>query len=96
MGPDWTCIVVGFKTGVVKFYTESCNLLLTEQFHDDQINNIKCQSQNCMHVEVGSDFRPEELYIQYSKCICVLSGAQLFTTLRNCRSQLARGKLLIL
>lgn len=90
VGPDWTCIVVGFKTGVVKFYTESCNLLLTEQFHDDQINNIKCQSQNCMHVEVGSDFRPEELYIQYSKCICVLSGAQLFTTLRNCRSQLAR------
>lgn len=93
VGPDWTCIVVGLQNGEVKFYTDDCTLLLMEQFHDDRVNNLKCQSHHVSHIDAGSDVCPEELYIQYSKCICVLSGAQLFSTLRNIRSQLARGNI---
>lgn len=62
-----------------------------EKFHDEQVNSIKCQSHNLAHGDAGSDVRPEELYIQYPKCVVVLSGMQLFSTLRNLRSQLARG-----
>lgn len=83
--------MIGLQSGQVKFFTEDCNLLLMEQFHDEQVNSIKCQSHNLAHGDAGSDVRPEELYIQYPKCVVVLSGVQLFSTLRNLRSQLARG-----
>ncbi|CAG9761149.1 unnamed protein product [Ceutorhynchus assimilis] len=90
VGPDWTCIVIGFDSGYVRFYTDRCDLLMEEQFHNENITNIKCQSQHSPRPDISPELHPEELYIQYQSNICVVDGQQLFENLRNCRSQLAR------
>lgn len=86
------CLFLGYDSGYVRFYTERCDLLMEEQFHNENITNIKCQSQHSPRPDVSPELHPEELYIQYQSNICVLNGQQLFENLKNCRSQLARGK----
>ena len=93
MGPDWTCIALGFESGYVRFYTENCNLLLEEQFHNEKVCFIKCQSQHHPRPDICPEIRPEEIYVHYSSNVCLINGPQLFPTLRNNRSQLARGKI---
>lgn len=92
VGPDWTCIVIGFESGYVRFYTDNCVLLLQEQMHDERVVSLKCQSQHSPRPDLNSDLRVEEVYVQYPTNICILGGGTLFTTLRSCRSQLAIGK----
>ncbi|XP_022917832.2 rab3 GTPase-activating protein non-catalytic subunit [Onthophagus taurus] len=91
VGPDWTCIAVGFQSGYIRFYTEDCMLLLEEQFHNEAVISIKCQSQHSPRPDITGDLKPEEIYVQYSTNICVINGQNLFVTLRNCRSYLAKG-----
>ncbi|KAL3269925.1 hypothetical protein HHI36_008982 [Cryptolaemus montrouzieri] len=88
--PDWTCILLGFESGYIRAYMESCELLYEEQFHNECITSIKCQSQHNPQPDISLDLHPEEIYIQYQSNVCVISGNQLFPVLRNCRAQLAR------
>lgn len=90
VSPDWTCIVVGFESGFMRIYTENCDLLLEEQFHNECITSIKCQSQYGPRPDISNELQVEELYIQYQSNICILSGSQLYPALRNSRAQLAR------
>ncbi|XP_066258054.1 rab3 GTPase-activating protein non-catalytic subunit [Euwallacea similis] len=90
VGPDWTCVVLGFDSGYVRFYTDNGDLLLEEQFHNENITSIKCQSQHNPRPDLCPELHPEELYIQYQSNICVVIGQQLFENLRHFRTQLAR------
>lgn len=92
VGTDWTCILIGFDSGYVRFYTEDCQFLFEEQFHSENITSVKCQSQHGPRPDISLNLKPEEIYIQYQSNIVVLDAIQLFTYLRNCRSQLIRGK----
>lgn len=92
VGPDWTCVVLGFDSGHVRFYTEKCELLLYERLHDETVSGLKCQSQHSPRPDINSELRVEELYAIYPSCICVTGGNVLFTSLRSCRSQLAVGE----
>lgn len=87
LGSDWNCIIVGFDSGHVRFYTENCDLLYEEQFHAENITTIKCRSQHNPRSDLLPNLHPEEIYIQYQSTICVLKGPQLFSTLRQCLSQ---------
>lgn len=42
--PDWTCIVVGFTSGYVRFYTESGVLLLAQLLNEDPVLQLKCRT----------------------------------------------------
>ncbi|XP_060527509.1 rab3 GTPase-activating protein non-catalytic subunit isoform X2 [Cylas formicarius] len=89
VGPDWTCILIGYDSGYMRFYTENGDLLFEEQFHNENINCITCQSQHNPRPDVSSELYPEEIYIQYQSNVAVIGGYELFTNLRKCRSQLA-------
>lgn len=91
-GPDWTCVVLGFKSGKVRYYTEYLSLLFEEQYHENSVTNIKCQSQHSPRPDLSSELKPEEVYIVYESVVCILAGTQLFTALRNCRNQLAKDR----
>lgn len=93
MGPDWTCIVVGYESGYVRFYTENCTLLFEEQIHDEPVTALKCQSQHSPRPDISIDLKPEELYIVYNSNVCIVDGPNLFKILKNLRSQLAKGNL---
>ncbi|KAF5291197.1 hypothetical protein FQA39_LY14439 [Lamprigera yunnana] len=84
VGPEWVCIAVGFESGFVRFYTDNCQLLLSEQFHTEKVYNIKCQSQHSPRPDLNFELKPEEVYVQYANIVCIINGNQLFTTLRNC------------
>ncbi|CAH1999952.1 unnamed protein product [Acanthoscelides obtectus] len=91
IGPDWTCIVVGYDSGYVRFYTENCELLLDEQFHSENIKSVKCQSQHSPRPDISPDLRLEEIYIQYQSCVCILGGSQIFPHLRSARNDGVKG-----
>lgn len=74
------------------FYTETCDLLLFEQFHDESVYSLKCQSQHSPRPDINTELHLEELYVIYQTCICIMDGSELFNSLRTARSQLAVGK----
>ncbi|XP_033191137.1 rab3 GTPase activating protein isoform X2 [Bombus vancouverensis nearcticus] len=87
--PDWTCIIVGFNTGFIKFYTETGALLFGEQLHNEPVVGLKCQSfRSPKHI--GDIGLAEEVHVTYNSVVCVLQGFPLFSTLRACRNYLAR------
>ncbi|XP_076244895.1 rab3 GTPase activating protein isoform X2 [Calliopsis andreniformis] len=87
--PDWTCIIVGFSTGFIRFYTETGALLLEEQLHKEPVIGLKCQSfRPAKHA--GDTGLGEEVHVIYNSVVCILQGFPLFSTLRACRNHLAR------
>uniref|UniRef100_A0A3P8RW40 RAB3 GTPase activating protein subunit 2 (non-catalytic) n=1 Tax=Amphiprion percula TaxID=161767 RepID=A0A3P8RW40_AMPPE len=80
--PDWTCVVVGFTSGYVRFYTESGVLLLAQLLHEDPVLRLKCRHMRSLH---------EELSILYPGAMVTIDGFSLFQSLRACRNQVARG-----
>ncbi|KOC68340.1 Rab3 GTPase-activating protein non-catalytic subunit [Habropoda laboriosa] len=89
INPDWTCIIVGFNTGFIRFYTETGALLLKEQLHNESVVGLKCQSfRSPKHI--GDTGLTEEIHVTYNSVVCVLQGFSLFSTLRACRNHLAR------
>ncbi|CAK9800120.1 Rab3 GTPase-activating protein non-catalytic subunit [Anthophora plagiata] len=87
--PDWTCIIVGFNTGFIRFYTETGALLLKEQLHNEPVVGLKCQSfRSPKHI--GDIGLSEEIHVTYNSVVCLLQGFSLFSTLRACRNHLAR------
>lgn len=83
-------------SGFVKFYTENCTLLASEQFHNERVVNLKCQSLRRAKYDRGFDNFPEEIHVIYPTNICLVNGVNLIQILRNYRSELARGKLTFL
>ncbi|XP_050304560.1 rab3 GTPase-activating protein regulatory subunit isoform X2 [Anthonomus grandis grandis] len=81
-----------YDSGYVRFYTEKCDLLMEEQFHNENITSLKCQSQHSPRPDISPELYQEELYIQYQSNVCIINGHQLFENLKTCRSQLARAQ----
>ncbi|XP_030750579.1 rab3 GTPase-activating protein regulatory subunit [Sitophilus oryzae] len=91
VGPDWTCIAVGFDSGFVRFYTDNGHFLFEEQFHNEDIISIKCQSQHSPRPDICPELFIEEIYVHYQSNVCVINGQQLCNNLRECRAQLAKA-----
>uniref|UniRef100_A0A3Q3D209 RAB3 GTPase activating protein subunit 2 (non-catalytic) n=1 Tax=Hippocampus comes TaxID=109280 RepID=A0A3Q3D209_HIPCM len=76
--PDWTCVVVGFTSGHVRFYTE------------DQVLRLKCRTYEIPR-HPGVTEQHEELSILYPAALVTIDGFSLFQSLRACRNQVARA-----
>ncbi|KAF4084482.1 hypothetical protein AMELA_G00129110 [Ameiurus melas] len=80
--PDWTCIVVGFSSGYVRFYTELLN--------EDPVLRLKCRTYEIPR-HPGVNEQHEELSILYPAALVTIDGFSLFQSLRACRNQVARA-----
>ncbi|XP_075060377.1 rab3 GTPase-activating protein non-catalytic subunit [Mixophyes fleayi] len=88
--PDWTCIVVGFTSGYVRFYTESGVLLLAQLLNEDPILQLKCRTYEIPR-HPGVTEQHEEMSILYPSAVVTVDGFSLFQSLRACRNQVARA-----
>ncbi|XP_034713769.1 rab3 GTPase-activating protein non-catalytic subunit isoform X2 [Etheostoma cragini] len=87
--PDWTCVVVGFTSGYVRFYTEHGVLLLAQLLHEDPVLRLKCRTYEIPR-HPGVNEQHEELSILYPAALVTIDGFSLFQSLRACRNQVAR------
>lgn len=83
-GPDWFCIVVGFKNGHIGFYTNTGHLLHLEKLDDKPVVKLSC------HTGTYGTLA-DDIHVLYQTCECIISGSNLFQTLRNAKAQLAKG-----
>uniref|UniRef100_A0A672NL22 Rab3 GTPase-activating protein non-catalytic subunit-like n=1 Tax=Sinocyclocheilus grahami TaxID=75366 RepID=A0A672NL22_SINGR len=74
--PDWTCVVVGFSSGYVRFYTE--------------VPPVSCRTYEIPR-HSGVTEQHEELSILYPAALVTIDGFSLFQSLRACRNQVARA-----
>uniref|UniRef100_A0A8C3WPR2 RAB3 GTPase activating non-catalytic protein subunit 2 n=1 Tax=Catagonus wagneri TaxID=51154 RepID=A0A8C3WPR2_9CETA len=88
--PDWTCIVVGFTSGYVRFYTENGVLLLAQLLNEDLVLQLKCRTYEIPR-HPGVTEQNEELSILYPAAIVTIDGFSLFQSLRACRNQVAKA-----
>ncbi|KAF3823111.1 hypothetical protein GH733_010547 [Mirounga leonina] len=88
--PDWTCIVVGFTSGYVRFYTENGVLLLAQLLNEDPALQLKCRTSEIPR-HPGVTEQNEELSILYPGAIVTIDGFSLFQSLRACRNQVAKA-----
>ncbi|XP_037551139.1 rab3 GTPase-activating protein non-catalytic subunit [Nematolebias whitei] len=88
--PDWTCVVVGFTSGYVRFYTENGVLLLAQLLHVDPVLKLKCRTYEIPR-HPGVTEQHEELSILYPFALVTIDGFSLFQSLRACRNQVARA-----
>ncbi|XP_012921971.1 rab3 GTPase-activating protein non-catalytic subunit isoform X2 [Heterocephalus glaber] len=88
--PDWTCIVVGFTSGYVRFYTETGVLLLAQLLNEDTVLQLKCRTYEIPR-HPGVTEQSEELSILYPAAIVTIDGFSLFQSLRACRNQVAKA-----
>ncbi|XP_040286392.1 rab3 GTPase-activating protein non-catalytic subunit [Bufo bufo] len=88
--PDWTCIVIGFTSGYVRFYTESGVLLLAQLLNEDPILQLKCRTYEIPR-HPGVTEQHEEMSILYPSALVTIDGFSLFQSLRACRNQVARA-----
>ncbi|XP_019065957.1 rab3 GTPase-activating protein non-catalytic subunit [Fukomys damarensis] len=88
--PDWTCIVVGFTSGYVRFYTETGVLLLAQLLNEDMVLQLKCRTYEIPR-HPGVTEQSEELSILYPAAIVTIDGFSLFQSLRACRNQVAKA-----
>ncbi|XP_048353851.1 rab3 GTPase-activating protein non-catalytic subunit isoform X2 [Sphaerodactylus townsendi] len=88
--PDWTCIVVGFTSGYVRFYTENGVLLLAQLLNEDPVLQLKCRTYDIPR-HPGVTEQNEEMSILYPSAVVTIDGFSLFQSLRACRNQVARA-----
>nr|XP_033792757.1 rab3 GTPase-activating protein non-catalytic subunit isoform X2 [Geotrypetes seraphini] len=88
--PDWTCIVIGFTSGCVRFYTENGVLLLAQLLNEDPVLQLKCRTYEIPR-HPGVTEQHEELSILYPAALVTIDGFSLFQSLRACRNQVARA-----
>ncbi|OCT79434.1 rab3 GTPase-activating protein non-catalytic subunit [Xenopus laevis] len=88
--PDWTCIVFGFTSGYVRFYTESGVLLLSQLLNQEAILQLKCRTYEIPR-HPGVTEQHEEMSILYPSAVVTIDGFSLFQSLRACRNQVARA-----
>ncbi|XP_064601694.1 rab3 GTPase-activating protein non-catalytic subunit-like isoform X2 [Liolophura sinensis] len=89
-GPDWTCILVGFSTGYVRFYTENGTLLMSQLLHEEPVIKLKCRTYEASRY-LGMAEQHEELIILYKKALVTIDGFSFVQSLRACRNQVARA-----
>ncbi|XP_077528951.1 rab3 GTPase activating protein isoform X2 [Haemaphysalis longicornis] len=90
-GPDWTCIIVGLKSGYIQMYTDDGRLLLNQLLHEEPVLSLKCQTYVPRRFS-GFGEQPDEVRVTYPHAVVCIEGFGLFQTLRACRNQLARGQ----
>ncbi|XP_032803686.1 rab3 GTPase-activating protein non-catalytic subunit isoform X3 [Petromyzon marinus] len=88
--PDWTCIIIGFTTGYVRFYTETGVLLLSQLLSEDPVLRLKCRTYETPR-HAGVTEQQEELSILYPTALVTIDGFSLYQSLRACRNQVARA-----
>ncbi|XP_055995292.1 rab3 GTPase-activating protein non-catalytic subunit-like isoform X2 [Ostrea edulis] len=89
-GPDWTCVIVGFSTGYIRFYTETGTLLLSQLLHSEPVQRLKCRTYEPPRY-LGDTEQHEELLILFKRALVTIDGFSLFQSLRACRNQVARA-----
>ncbi|XP_026732336.1 rab3 GTPase-activating protein regulatory subunit [Trichoplusia ni] len=82
-GPDWFCIIVGFKNGSVGFYTNTGHLMLLEKFDEKPVLKISC------HTGTYGTL-PDDIHILFQSSECIISASSLYQTLRNAKAHLAK------
>lgn len=87
--PDWTCVIVGFRSGHIQIYTDDGKMLLTQLLHEEPVLQLKCQTYTPPRFG-GFNEQPDELSVVYPRAVVCVEGFGLFQTLRACRNQLAR------
>ncbi|CAN7992694.1 unnamed protein product [Ixodes hexagonus] len=87
--PDWTCVIVGFRSGHIQIYTDDGKMLLTQLVHEEPVLRLKCQTYTPPRFG-GFNEQPDELSVIYPHAVVCVEGFGLFQTLRACRNQLAR------
>ncbi|KAE8600460.1 hypothetical protein XENTR_v10013259 [Xenopus tropicalis] len=88
--PDWTCIVFGFTSGYVRFYTESGVLLLSQLLNQEAVLQLKCRTYEVPR-HPGVTEQHEEMSLLYPSAVVTIDGFSLFQSLRACRNQVARA-----
>nr|XP_022332543.1 rab3 GTPase-activating protein non-catalytic subunit-like isoform X2 [Crassostrea virginica] len=89
-GPDWTCVIVGFSSSYVRFYTETGTLLLSQLLHSEPVQRLKCRTYESPRF-LGDTEQHEELLILFKRAVVTIDGFSLFQSLRACRNQVARA-----
>ncbi|XP_061163319.1 rab3 GTPase-activating protein non-catalytic subunit-like isoform X1 [Saccostrea echinata] len=89
-GPDWTCVIVGFSSGYIRFYTETGTLLLSQLLHSEPVQRLKCRTYEPPRY-LGDTEQHEELLILFKRAVVTIDGFSLFQSLRACRNQVARA-----
>lgn len=89
-GPDWTCVIVGFSSGYIRFYTETGTLLLSQLLHSEPVQRLKCRTYEPPRF-LGDNEQHEELLILFKRALVTIDGFSLFQSLRACRNQVARA-----
>uniref|UniRef100_UPI00358E2FD6 rab3 GTPase-activating protein non-catalytic subunit-like n=1 Tax=Myxine glutinosa TaxID=7769 RepID=UPI00358E2FD6 len=88
--PDWTCIVVGFTSGYVRFYTETGVLLLSQLLNEGPVLKLKCRTYDVPR-HAGIAEQHEEVSILYPSALVTIDGFSLYQSLRACRNQVAKA-----
>lgn len=73
---EWTCIAIGLTSGLVLFYCDSGQQIFSQQWHNNGESVIELRAQSGKKI-------PEEFYITFSSCICIVQGSHLFDVLKN-------------
>lgn len=66
------------------------SLLLSQQLHDEPIQNIITQSSLLSQYHSKAE-KNEDVFVLHNTVICSILGIVLLNTLNVCRNQLARG-----
>nr|CAB3265375.1 rab3 GTPase-activating protein non-catalytic subunit [Phallusia mammillata] len=85
--PDWVCIIIGFKSGKINFYTENGLCLMSHEFHQTPAVDIQCNTDLQFQLENRPTSESSELNILYEDVIVVINGHTLFQELRVCRTK---------
>ncbi|XP_052787528.1 rab3 GTPase-activating protein non-catalytic subunit-like isoform X1 [Mya arenaria] len=89
-GPDWTCVLLGFSSGFLRFYTETGTLLLSQKLHNEPVQKLKCNTYTPKRY-LGIAEQHEELVILYKRVLVTIDGFSLYQALKACRNQVARA-----
>jgi PREDICTED: similar to rab3 GTPase-activating protein, non-catalytic subunit len=93
--PDWTCIILGFNSGIIRIYTENMSLLLEQKVHDESITSIKVRSFHSPYfdgrtLQINALENADEIIFCLKSLVVICEGYAFFQTLRSCRTNLAR------
>jgi Rab3 GTPase-activating protein non-catalytic subunit len=78
---DWTLILVGLDSGVVRFFIDSGKEIHTQCFQNEPVQSIKSQSGKRIN---------EEIHISYGSCIVIVEASHLLPVLISLRQQLKK------
>lgn len=92
---DWTALVFGLSSGYIKFYTEQSVCLLSLNFCDQPVVNLRLQTQRLIrNARSQSHFATivDELFVTHRGCAILVDGIGLYENLRISKQDIVRNK----